>query len=649
MRRLGTWVGIAVGALAALALLTTLLIPSLVNLERYRTLLAQRVGRAIGREVSLGELRVSLWRGLGAEAHGVRVSQAPEYGPEPFLEAEGLRVHVQLLPLLRGQVKVTSAVLEQPRIRVVRDAAGRWSLTDLLKSPPAHGPTRPPADTPRPGKAPVVAGVLLSEVTVHGGEIALVQQAERTADILTVTDLELSARQADPADPIDLTSRAQLAGAASGQIRATLQIRLGDPEGPRVDGTASFEGLAARDWERWLPRKPGAPIIGGSLSGEVRLAGSVAHTTFDGSVDLKPAAIQIGGAFRKPVGEDARVTFQGRRDDAALRLARVALSCRGTMLEGTAHIPDIGVPQISFTASASRIDLDRLLAAPTKQVRVSSGLAWAAAPPRSGVSAPVPVRPSARGRVSIGELVYQGLAWNALEVDVRYEGGVVRLPALRADFARGRLLAHGEIDLRQDVPRVSLTSRLERAATEPLVKALAKEPWTLKSELDWDGTVEFTGFAFTEILGSAAGGGSVQLVSGRLIDYRPLDRLAELVTPVLAAHGVRVRLNEFDQVTGHYTIGNGFLRTTDLVLTKPEGTVTAAGTLGLLDASLDFDVVAKFDRATVEAKVTGTTAEPVVVPKLARFQRRIEHELDKALPEEQSRGLKDLLRGLFRR
>ena len=102
-------------------------------------------------------------------------------------------------------------------------------------------------------------------------------------------------------------------------------------------------------------------------------------------------------------------------------------------------------------------------------------------------------------------------------------------------------------------------------------------------------------------------------------------------------------------MSGHYTGDKGVLRTTDLMLTKPEGTVTAAGTLGLLDSALDFDVVAKFGRSTVEAKVTGTTAEPIVVPKLAKLQRRLENELDKVLPEGQSQGLKDLLRGLFRR
>jgi hypothetical protein len=167
--------------------------------------------------------------------------------------------------------------------------------------------------------------------------------------------------------------------------------------------------------------------------------------------------------------------------------------------------------------------------------------------------------------------------------------------------------------------------------------------------LNLDGTVSFVGFSSPEILGSAAGGGSLLLKDGRLVGYQPLDRLSEVIAPILATQGVRVRLNEFDQVSGHYSLDKGVLRTKDLTLTKAEGTVTAMGSLGLLDSSLDFDVVAKLGRATVEAKVTGTTSHPIVVPKLGRLQRRIETELDKALPDRQGKGLKDILKGLFGR
>jgi hypothetical protein len=435
-----------------------------------------------------------------------------------------------------------------------------------------------------------------------------------------------------------------------GQVEAKAQIVLGDKNGPSLNGTASLAGVEFKAWQAVLGDGHEGPPLSGPFSGDLRLAGPLARTAFSGSLNLKSTGIRIGGAFQKPAGEDAQVTFQGQREDRGLRFSKVSVAFRDMTLEGTAHLPDVRVPQITFTAASPQLRLDRLLApglAP--RTRTTSGLAWAATPSPDVSAVRGATGLSAQGRVNVGELTYKGLTWSGVEADVRYHGGVLQLPDIRATFVQGTLRAKGEVDLRPKIPHLSLTSRLEKAATEPLVKALALGSWKLTSGLDFDGQTEFVGLVWPDALGSASGSGAILLRQGRLTDYRPLDRLAEAIGPFLAAQGVRVRLNEFDQLGGHYTLDKGVLRTTDLTLTKPEGTITAIGALGLLDLSLDFDVVAKFGRATMEAKVTGTTAQPVVVPKVARLQRRFETELDKVLPEAQSRPLKELFKGLFGR
>jgi hypothetical protein len=199
------------------------------------------------------------------------------------------------------------------------------------------------------------------------------------------------------------------------------------------------------------------------------------------------------------------------------------------------------------------------------------------------------------------------------------------------------------------VPRVALTSRVENLATEPLVKALGLGTWTLKSTLTHEGSVTFNGSTLAEILGSANGSGTLAMHDGRINGYRPLDRLAEVVGPILAAQGIRVRFDEFQQLNGRYSLDKGVLRIPDLTLTKAEGTVTAVGTMGLQDGSLDFEVVAKAGRNTIAAKLTGTAREPIVVPKLDKIQQNIEREIDKALPGEKGKNLKGILRGLFGR
>lgn len=640
------WVGIGIGAILCLAVLAALVLPSLVNLERYRAALASRAGKALGREVTLGDLRISLWGGIGAEAKGIQIAQAPGFGAEPFLAADALRVRVQLLPLLRGQVKVSSAILERPRIRLTHTRDGRWSVEDLLKPPAAPPPPKPSGETPRPGRTPVLGSLFLSEVAVRNGEVTLFEQARSPGITLTLTDLDLSLRQAGVSDPVEVRSRATLGGIGAGRIDSTVRIKAGDTDTPILDATVMLRDVEVGPWQGLL-LSGGGTKLSGPLSAEIKVTGPVARAAFAGSLDLTPMAIHVGETFRKAAGEAAQLHFEGQREDQGINFRKLTLTFKDMTLEGTAQVPDLAVPRMMFIASAEKVDLDRLLARPApKQTWLGPAVANAA------VSPPEPRAKAAfvaQGRITIGDLRYGGLALTAVQADVRYRDGLVQLPDLRADFMKGKLTAKGEVDLRPKVPRVTLTSRLDSVATDPLVRALALGTWTLQSALNFDGDVSFVGFSSPEILGSAAGGGSLSLKDGRLVGYKPLERLSEVIAPILAAQGVRVRLNEFDQVSGHYTLDKGVLRTKDLTLTKAEGTVTAAGSLGLLDSSLNFDVVAKLGRTTVEAKVTGTTSQPIVVPKMARLQRKIESELDKALPEQQGKGLKDIFKGLFGR
>ena len=64
---------------------------------------------------------------------------------------------------------------------------------------------------------------------------------------------------------------------------------------------------------------------------------------------------------------------------------------------------------------------------------------------------------------------------------------------------------------------------------------------------------------------------------------------------------------------------------------------------------LEIAVNEPFARRTVEARLTGTTDQPIVVVKLDRLQRKLENELNKIQPEGNGKGLKELFRGLFKR
>ena len=648
MIRVLKWLGLALGGIVVLAVLAALLLPTIVNLDRYRAVLASRVSKAVGREVTLGSLRVDLWRGIGAEARGIQIAQAPGFGSEPFLTADALRVRVQLLPLFRGQVKVSTAVLEHPRIRLLHARDGAWSVDDLMKAHPAPPPPKPPAEAVRPERGPLMGGLLLTQVTVNNGEVTLLDQARSPGLMLTLTDLNLSVRQTSVTDPLEVRSRARIGGVGTGRIDSAGRISLTDPDVPALDVTVTLQDVEVGPWQA-LFITGGGTKLSGPLSAEVKVTGPIPQAVFTGNLNLKPVMIQVGEVFRKAAGEEASLRFEGRREDQGVNLPKFSLLLKDAKVDGSLRIPDLSTPRMTFKAASDRVDLDRLLAKPAAaSAWLAPALAYAVAPSRPAAETRTTGSGlAAQGRVNIDDLRYQGLTLTAFQADLRYQDGVVQLPDVQANVANGKIRAKGEVDLRSKLPRIALTSKLDSLATEPLVRALGLGPWTLQGTLTFDGNVNFAGVSKPEALGSAAGDGSLQLKDGHLIGYKPLDRLSEVIGPILASQGTHVRLNEFEQVSGHYTLDKGILRTKDLTLTKAEGTVTAVGSLGLQDSGLNFDVVAKLGRTTIEAKVTGTTSQPIVVPKLGRIQQKIETEIEKAAPGEQGKGLKDLFKGLF--
>jgi AsmA protein len=650
------WVGIGIGGILALGLLAALALPSLVNLDRYRTLLAGRMAKTLGRDVRLESLQVHLWHGLGAEARGIQIADQAGFGPDPFLAAESLRVQVQLLPLLKGQVRVTNAVIERPRVRLTHTKDGHWSFEDLVKAPPAAPPVRPHPEISRVPKAPLFGGLLLNEIAIRQGEITLFEQGGTAPATISLGNLDVTLRQPAQTDPIAVRSSGTLRGDAVGRVELTGTITPGDADGPRLDAVVT---LAEGDWKGWPTVLPAAAAIAGPVSAEMRVSGPLSRLGFAGSLDLKGAKLGVGTAFQKPAGEAARLSFEGQREEPGLRLSKVRLDFRDMTVDGSLRVPDLKTPRLLFALGSPKLDLDRLLASPAAGAKPGashrspgSGVAWAASPPPgkgSAASSPGATPLSAQGQVRIEELLYKGLSWRKVEADVTYRNSLLTLPRIVSDVLGGKIQAAAEADFRARAPRVSLTSRAAGVATEPIVRALGLGNWVLKSVLDFEARLSFAGLSASDILGSANGEGSFLFQEGQVIGYRPLERLAEVVTPILAAGGTKARLNEFKEVRGTYTVSNGIVRTRDFTLTKTEGTVAAAGALGLLDGSLDFDVAVRLGRTAVESRVTGTTAQPIVVVKLDRLQRKLETELNKIQPEGQGKGLKDFFRGLFKK
>src|SRR5882724_8449775 len=145
MNRTLRYVLIGVGVLIVLLIVAPFLIP----VNQFRGTIEQKASAALGRKVQVGNLSLSLLHG-GLAAENLSIGDDPKFSPSPFLTAKN--VGVEVMPLIFSrELNVTSVVIQDPQVTLLKNAAGGWNYSTLGASPAKTAKTAAP---PAGGAAP---------------------------------------------------------------------------------------------------------------------------------------------------------------------------------------------------------------------------------------------------------------------------------------------------------------------------------------------------------------------------------------------------------------------------------------------------------------------------------------------------------------
>ena len=107
------------------------LIPFLIPVDKFRPTIEEKASQALGRQVQLGKLSLSLLSG-SLSAESISIGDDAKFSPSPFLTAKALKVGVELMPLIFSKtLNVTGITIENPEVTLLHDAAGRWNYSTL--------------------------------------------------------------------------------------------------------------------------------------------------------------------------------------------------------------------------------------------------------------------------------------------------------------------------------------------------------------------------------------------------------------------------------------------------------------------------------------------------------------------------------------
>ncbi len=245
-------------------------VPFFVNANRFRPKLETELTTALGREVKVGNLSLSLFSG-SVSADDISIADDPAFSKSSFVQAKGLKVGVELMPLIFSKtLHVTELTLNQPVISLVKSENGeKWNFSSIGGQPTAT----PLAETKKTEAQPAAGSsgnLSVSKLNVRDGRLTLSRagskEKPRVYDKVNITVTNFSFVASFPfkitaqlpgggtlnldgkAGPIDATNAALTPLDAKVSIKAMKLADSGfiDPASG-ISGTADLDGTVSSD------------------------------------------------------------------------------------------------------------------------------------------------------------------------------------------------------------------------------------------------------------------------------------------------------------------------------------------------------------------------------------------------------------------
>lgn len=350
-------------AVAALAVLVAAALPLFVKANTFRPVVEKQLSATLGREVKLGELRLSVFSG-SLIAQDLSVADDPAFSSAPFVTAKKLRIGVSLKPLiLAHEVNLRGFQIESPQINLIRAANGTWNFSSIGHGLASSGSANGPAPAAAPGGARTaiqrLADLSIGLIVVADGRVTITSQAA-LGQPTVYEHVNLTAHDFSFASQFPFEAGADLP--AGGTIGVTGHL-----------GPINRDDAATSPAEGQISVKSFDPVAAGFLdprAGVALLADFDAHASSDGQTVTASGTAHIEnlklrkGADAAPNPLDFSYSvvhrlqeISGQINDVAVQIGDAALHVSGTYQPATPGTLD---PLLNLKLSGQSLPIDDL-------------------------------------------------------------------------------------------------------------------------------------------------------------------------------------------------------------------------------------------------------------------------------------------------
>ena len=405
MRKLG----IAVLVIVVLVVAAALIVPRMIDINQYHNRIQAELQKRLGRTVTLGEMRLSLFP-PSFQVQNPVIGEDPKFSSNqnlPFATAEKLAVSIKLMPLLHKDLEVKSLELDRPHIELVRDQQGTWNFATLGQEPnpaaapePAASPAKtktkttktktgnkpqqsaktapaqPSAQpapqspaTPEPGSKPAGGQLTLANLSIVDGQVAITDLQKHQSRAV-YDHIDASVNDFAPNKPFSMKVAAHLPPdqkTGGGKQLITLQgkggpIQQADLLNTPFDGSLKLDQVSVAAAQKFL-NSQALSGINALITGDTTVRNSTGKLSSNGNIQLqKPRIKNVDVGYPITLNYDltddlVNDVIEIRKGD--LRLGETPVSVSGTLNTR----PNPSQIDLKLTASNASIEEAARLAA----------------------------------------------------------------------------------------------------------------------------------------------------------------------------------------------------------------------------------------------------------------------------------------------
>lgn len=290
-------------------------LPFVVDVDHFRPEIETKLQSSLGRNVQLGKVSLSIWHG-GVAVDDVSIADDPAFGSAPFLKAKSIGVGVDFLPLIFSKaLNVNSINIDEPEIRLVQAANGKWNYSTLGTSAAPAAKHHSRSESRGPQKASSTATLSIARLKVGDGRI-VIQHLGAKAQPSTYQDVNLTASNIGYTSPIPFSLNAEPPGGGKLSVEGTAgPILQANPEQSPLEATVKLNDM---DLAHSGLLDPSSGMAGtAKFDGTLKSDGKVARS--EGTATVQKLRLVKGGApAKEPVSLDYAAQYNPQTEQGSV-------------------------------------------------------------------------------------------------------------------------------------------------------------------------------------------------------------------------------------------------------------------------------------------------------------------------------------------